>query len=200
MRLQFSLRELLFIIAVVALGCGGLLHPSAYAESFAFTFTIVLLFVAVLGAIARKGSARVFWLGAAVAGWGYLWMAHWSDPESPILPNWELQTNGPLLTTRLLRAACDRLHPAPPPQGSGMGMFSLRPERPGNQNAPPQLFGGQPVNAPPVTVVPYERLLAAFMRVGHCLWTLIFAYLGARLACYLYRTASPTAERSASPR
>lgn len=188
MRLQFSLRELLAVMAVAALGCGALLHPSDLAESFTFTFTIAFLFVAVLGAIAKRGSARMFWLGAAVAGWGYLWVAHWADEENPALPPWALQSTGPLLTTKLLRIACDRLYPPPPP-APGMGMFSVRPEKPGNKAAPTLLVGG-PQSA--ANAMSYERLVAAFMRIGHCLWVLLFAYLSARLTSHFYRKAAST--------
>ena len=192
MRLQFSLRELLAIIAVVALGCGGLWHPTEYAASFAFTVTLAFLFVAVLGAIARKGSARMFWLGAAVAGWGYLWVAHWTDQEIPVSPNWELQTSGPLLTTKLLRVVLEGLHPPPPP-GPGQGFFSVAPKQAGNTSAPAVPVGGRAF----VTTMDYERFLSAFMRIGHCLWTLVLAFLGARLTCYLHRTAAPATEKCA---
>ena len=187
MRFRFSLRELLGFTALAALGCGGLLHPSEYADSFAFTFTVIALFVAVLGAIAKRGSARMFWLGFAVAGWGYLWAAHWADDEAPFSSGWQLQTSGPLLTTRLLRAACLKLHPPSAFPGKDVGMFSVGPERAG-QTASTLLLGRSQLARP---VVDYESTLAAFMRVGHSLWTLIFAYLGGRLTRYFYTTATP---------
>ena len=187
MRFRFSLRELLGFTALAALGCGGLLHPSEYADSFAFTFTVIALFVAVLGAIAKRGSARMFWLGFAVAGWGYLWVAHWADEDHPYFAGWQLQTSGPLLTTKLLRAACVRLHPPPAPPGPGTGMFSVAPEQSNVPFAPTLLVGANSV----VSAVSYESTVTAFMRIGHSLWTLLIAYLGGRLTCYFYTTAAP---------
>lgn len=196
MRLRFSLRQLLGFVAFVAVGCGGLMRPSVGLASLIFTATLVVLLVAILGAVGRKGTARVFWIGFAIAGSGYLWMAHWADEESyTVSTNWRLQTTGPLLTTKLLALARDALHP--PPQGyPPVTGFFASPLEPRAATVFGQMGGiggmggrrgvGRPTQDPAAA---YEAKMNAFMRIGHSLWALVFAYLGGQLARYFRTTA-----------
>jgi hypothetical protein len=178
LRLNFSLRALLGFVAVAAIGCGGLMYPSRASASLAWTLTLIALFVAVLGAVGRKGSKRAFWLGFAIAGWGYFWCAHWVDEERTLMGLWELQTHGPLLTTKFLRWLLETTHPLPPRPGGGF--FSLAVEIP--HVALAQDLGQLgPVHS--------EGFTTNFMRVGHCLWTLLFAVLGGCLTRWFHRTA-----------
>jgi hypothetical protein len=202
MRVRFSLRQLLALVAFVAIGCGGLMRPSVYLASVIFTATLVALLVAILGAVGRTGSARVFWIGFALAGSGYLWAAHWADEESyAVSTDWRLQTTGPLITTKLLRLAHGAIHPAPdgyvpPPAAQGYpgggGMFSV----PSESTLGPvfgQMGGGFGSPNPLIAAAAaYETERDAFLRIGHSLWALLFAYLGGQLA----RSFRATAEGS----
>ncbi len=200
MRIRFTLRQLLGLVVYVAIACAGLLHPTANMASAVFTLTATLLFVGVLAAVGRKGSARAFWIGFAVAGWGYLWMAHWADEESyyQITSPWKLQTSGPLLTTKLLRLAHEALHPAPAGGSTGGGFFSVPAELldplSGQVNLPLAQFSVQPP-AP----ANYEATLNAFMRIGHSLWALLFAYLGGLLTRYFHETGTRSTKDRAAP-
>ena len=198
MRLRFSLRQLLAFVAFVAVGCGGLIRPTVFLASLIFTATLVVLLAAVLAAVGRKGTARVFWIGFAIAGSGYLWMAHWADEESyTVSTQWRLQTTGPLFTTKLLALAHEALHPPPPGgfggmpggmggMGGGGGMFAL----PLEPTAAP-VFGQMAIPSPgsAATAAAYVTQMNAFMRIGHSLWALVFAYLGGQLARYFRATA-----------
>lgn len=188
-------------VAFVAVGCGGLIRPSVALASLIFTMTLVVLLVAILGAVGRKGSARVFWIGFAIAGSGYLWLAHWADEESyTVSTDWRLQTTGPLFTTKLLGLVHGALHP--PPQGypgaggiEGMGgMFAL----PLEPTAAPVFgqIGGGGLRPTPATAVAYETELNAFMRIGHSLWALLFAYVGGLLARYFRVTAEDPPDKA----
>jgi hypothetical protein len=152
-----------------------------------------VLLVAILGAVGRRGTARVFWIGFALAGSGYLWVAHWADEESyAISTDWRLQTTGPLFTTKLLRLAHGSLHPPPPnlPErgmgGMGGGFFAV----PSEPLLGP-VFGqmAAPSAASVAAWADYELKRSAFMRLGHSLWALLFAYLGGQLARYFRATA-----------
>ena len=119
-----------------------------------------------LAAIGRTSSARFFWIGFCIAGWGYLWVAHWPDEESFSAVPWELQTNGPLLTTKLLKLACDAIHPEPVLKG---GFFSVPPTDTsgsfdGRSGLPLAQFG-IPVR-PATPGPPYDVVLDAFMGTG----------------------------------
>ncbi|HUT87912.1 MAG TPA: hypothetical protein VMY37_00305 [Thermoguttaceae bacterium] len=194
MRVRFSLRQLMAFVAFVAVGCGGLIRPSVYLASLIFTATLVMLLVAILAAVGRKGSARVFWIGFAIAGSGYLWLAHWADEESyTVSTDWRLQTTGPLFTTKLLRLAHGALHPAPQGYPAGTGFFAL-PLEP----ALAPVFGQMGVRSPrptPAAAATYETELDAFMRIGHSLWALLFAYLGGQLARYFRATTEVSTDR-----
>jgi hypothetical protein len=188
MRIRFSLRQLLGLVTFVAIACGGLVRPSPTSASAIFTLTLAVLLVAVLAAVGRKGSQRAFWIGFAIAGWGYLWLAHWPDDERYFTNrSWELQTNGPLLTTKLLRLAHNALHPPPDGGFGGGGFFSI----PVEQTGGPARALGLPFaqfSPPRPMPVDYEANLNAFMRIGHSLWALLFAYLGGLLTRYFYDT------------
>jgi hypothetical protein len=203
MRVRFSLRQLMSFMAFAAIGCGGLARPSVYLASAAFTVTLVILLVAILAAVGRTGTARVFWIGFALAGWGYLWLAHWPDEEYTLRSEWQLQTSGPLFTTKLLRMAHTAMHPVPqqyiPPTsrgagGLGAGGFFDVPSEPafGPVFAQPGSRGGNasdPFGSAFAASVAYDQKLAAFMRFGHSLWALVFAYLGGHLTRYFRATA-----------
>jgi hypothetical protein len=108
------------------------------------------------------------------------------------VPTWELQTTGPLLTTKLLRSAFAALHP-PPENGSpnvptgmggmGGGFMSVPPSgfEAGLEPLVAQFGGGLGRLQRPPAGPTYDQIHSAFMRIGHSLWTLLFAYLGGRL-------------------
>lgn len=192
MHLRFSLRQLMGFVAVVALACAALARPSPLSASIVFTLALGALFVALLGAVGRQGAARVFWIGFAVTGWGYLWVAHWPDEDDwSITSPWELQTKGPLLTAKLLRAAFDTFHPPPPPPQGGGGIFSVPPQGSSAADAPlllGQMGGGMRRTTPPPLTIDYEATQTAFFRAGHAIWALLLACLGAQLTRYFHST------------
>lgn len=70
-RWQFSFRALLFSVLVVAVGLTALLSGSDVVANTALTFHFCLLGLGIVGAIARRGNARLFWTGYSVFGCGY---------------------------------------------------------------------------------------------------------------------------------
>jgi len=99
--LRFSLCSLFAAVAVVALGCMALANPSNTWMSITFSAAVALLFFAVLACLFGRFSARAFWGGFAVVGWGYLW-AQGSLPFDVKNYNNEAQEYDPFITTRLL--------------------------------------------------------------------------------------------------
>jgi len=169
------------------------MRPSVYLASLIFTATLVVLLVAVLGAVGRTGTARVFWIGFAIAGSGYLWMAHWADEDAYMVStNWRLQTTGPLVTTKLLGLAHEALHPPPSGYPPVTGTFAL-PLEPLAAPAFGQMAIPRPGSA--AAAAAYEAKVNAFLRIGHSLWTLFFAYLGGQLARYFRVTAEGCSAR-----
>ena len=60
------------IVAVIALGCVGLVSASTFWTSAAATITLGLLLGAVLGAVLLRGAEQAFLLGFALFGIIYL--------------------------------------------------------------------------------------------------------------------------------
>ncbi len=71
----FSLKTLLLLVTVSAVGCYALVQHTPLWASIVLTLTYGLLSIAVVLALVRRGSARAFWAGFAAAGWVYLVMA-----------------------------------------------------------------------------------------------------------------------------
>src|SRR3990170_309981 len=70
-RWQFSFRALFFAVLVVGVALTALLSASETAARAALTVHFGLLGLGIVGAIARRGNARVFWIGFSVFGCGY---------------------------------------------------------------------------------------------------------------------------------
>jgi hypothetical protein len=74
---RFSIAALMGVVLFVALGFAALKNANAFWASATFTVAVVMISLALLGAIARKGRARMIWGGFAAFGWAclILWLA-----------------------------------------------------------------------------------------------------------------------------
>lgn len=83
-RFRFSIRA--FLVVVTLLGCGlaAMVSQSPLATSLAYTVFLVLLCVALAGAILAT-SNRAFWLGFAIFGWTY-WFVEFDASQSDRQP------------------------------------------------------------------------------------------------------------------
>jgi hypothetical protein len=125
--------------------------------------TMFLLGVSILAFWNRHDARRAYWQGFALFGWGYLIMAFapWSPP----------QFRAELPTSRLVVALHSQVAAAPesaPIENAGPG-FAL---------APPKIPSGSFA----------AGSLAQFQAVGHSLFALAAAFLGAGIAGWFYRT------------
>jgi hypothetical protein len=111
-RFHFSIGGLLVVVALLGLACAALVAATPLVASAAHTLNLALMSLAVVGAICRRGPARVYWLAAAVVGWVYYFSAiAWPVPPEPPLtpqyPNYYATQPAPesrprLLTSKLL--------------------------------------------------------------------------------------------------
>jgi hypothetical protein len=74
---RFSLAGLMGIVAVIALGCVGLVSASTFWTSAAATITLGLLLGSVLGVVLLRGREQSFLLGFALFGIVYLLLVDW---------------------------------------------------------------------------------------------------------------------------
>ncbi len=219
-RPTISIRTLLAIVAFIALACTSLVWANGIWATTLFTAALGVLLFGVLAAILRRGVKQAFWIGFAVFGWGYLWMAHWPNGDYAFgltafggggTRQWTLQQGeeDSLATTRLLAHAymkwlpmVRRLPPSPPPAppttvpAGAYGTVTVDPTTgattswtaTGSAPAfPPAYVSPAPATAPPTPTASFP-VMHEFMRVGHSLFTIVFALIGGCLGTILYRT------------
>jgi hypothetical protein len=93
-RLRFTLAQLMAIVLYVGFGFAALRNADEVWASATYTLAFLMISVAPLGALARKGRARMAWAGFAVFGWSrFLVGAH------PLTSN---SVFGPVLSPGLL--------------------------------------------------------------------------------------------------
>jgi hypothetical protein len=136
-RPTMSIRTMLVIVAFIALACVALVRANSVWASVMFSSALATLLFAVLAVIFRRGTKQAFWIGFALFGWGYLWMAHWpgDSPEGftgmgfPIVGRMQQDSDDTLATTKLLVFAYQnwlplvRTPPPGPPAGYGGGGY-----------------------------------------------------------------------------
>jgi hypothetical protein len=82
---RFSLLALFGFVAFVAAGCAALARPSELLEIIVSAAMLACLLFAVLASIIDQWSPRrAFWIGFAIAGWGFFLVN--ANPHSRFLP------------------------------------------------------------------------------------------------------------------
>lgn len=71
-RLRLTIANLMAVVLYVGLGFAALRNADEFWASATFTLAILAVSAAVVGAVARKGQARLTWMGFAVFGWASL--------------------------------------------------------------------------------------------------------------------------------
>ena len=71
-RLRFTIANLMVLVLYVGLGFAALRNADKFWASATYTLAILAVSAAVVVAVARKGRARLTWLGFAVFGWASL--------------------------------------------------------------------------------------------------------------------------------
>lgn len=69
--MRISVKGVLLAVAAVAVSCAALINANDVWAAVVYGVTLGCLFVAIVGAIFRRGHRRAFWAGFAVFGWGY---------------------------------------------------------------------------------------------------------------------------------
>jgi hypothetical protein len=99
-RLRLTIANLMFVVLYVGLGFDALRNADEFWASATFTLAILAVSAAVVVAVARKGRARLTWLGFAVFGGAslliWLWTSETIDhsmngPPAPVM-TWGLRS------------------------------------------------------------------------------------------------------------
>jgi hypothetical protein len=71
-RLRLTITQLMAVVLYFGFGLAALRNANDFWASATFTVAIAAISLALVGALARKGRARMIWAGIAVFGWVYL--------------------------------------------------------------------------------------------------------------------------------
>src|SRR3954470_585194 len=118
MRLRFSIRGVMALVLIVAVGIAALRSATGWAASLGFTMTLLGLSLAIPFAANRRGPGRAFWSAFVAFGFGYLLLAFGPWCETSIRPR--------LLTTKML----DALYPFVTPEADrSVGIWDATTEK-----------------------------------------------------------------------
>ena len=168
--LRMSLRQLLFLIALVALAIVSLCYASAWWEAVILGIALLIFFANAIVALVDRGPRQAFAIGMVVVMAGYT-CVKWVDPGVKFR-HLGLPTNAVLIQ---LQAAVARIAYFDSQSGRQLVGFVL----PGNS-------GGPPPNAPAF----YQDtlpLLEHILTVGHTWFALLFGFMGGLFAKFVYR-------------
>jgi hypothetical protein len=181
--LRFSLRWLIALVTVAGVVSAALANPTQWWASGVFSGTLVLLCVALLVAVARRGEARAAALGFAICGAFYLGLILAPGAETNIEPF--------LLTSKALHEAEARWYPDVRMSVNPPGVLRQRIRFNINgTNSYSLISPGQTA-----AFSPPGWQISSFQRVGHCLWALLFAASGSFVSRWSFvRGTSPAAE------
>jgi hypothetical protein len=190
--MRFSIAWSMVAISVIALGIVGLRDANELWTGALLSLTLAILACSACGIAYGREAKRAGWFGFAVFGWGYFLLTFGPYSASDV--------RSMLPTTQALAYLHARLRPGgfsllttvyPPPGGSGIAKAVFTDVQPASVPAM--------VSAPPApgSYTFVERLATVgdnfdhFLRVGHCLFTLIAGSFGALIALRFYRGAAP---------
>jgi hypothetical protein len=158
---RFSIRTLIALVTLAAVGCAALANPTDLWASAVFSGTLLILAAALLAAIARRSVGAV---GFIACGAAYLGLILAPGAETNVVPH--------LLTSKGLVELEKSWHP--PPQPTSVPA-----------NAPTVIPPGQGPFFASFTNDIFATWGSRFQRIGHCLFALLFAAVGGLLAAWL---------------
>lgn len=209
-RLRFSLRWMLGVVSLAAIGCGLLVYATPFLSKLTFTAAIFSVIGAIPAAAFQGGQRRAFWGGFAVLGLAYLWAicGSWQTPDGS-LPLREC-----LVTSEIL-ARCHELLPSrqtsvamTPPAATPYSSTYYSAPASTDPSGYPSAMTIPATQIPPGTgLVPGAGLVGTvviatqvdrsdFMTAGHALFTLLVGFAGgaiARRCCLCVACKRPTA-------
>lgn len=166
--MQFSIRELLIVVTIIAIGCAALTFASDGWRIAVDTITFFIVMTAGVVAIVGTDARRVFAIGFLVFGCGYfgvLWLQNtWHD-----IPT-EFDARARLPSSKLLLTWYNAIA-VPTESDDPMALFGA---------------GGGFAPAMPATRTVISPPIDTFMHIGHTLVMLMLGYLGGHFARFVY--------------
>jgi hypothetical protein len=179
---QFSLRNLLVAVTLVAVGTAALLNANEWWASLLWGAALAILVFAGLLALFRREAQRAFWGGYVVGGSFYLLLLMFGN-----------ETFLPLITTKVIvwgysflpDAKKSQYMPPPAQPVGGIGGSSWTGGMPGIPSGGGVMSGTGGMGT---TLNPSYIDQNEFTKVGHALWMMILSWLSGTVALGLFRT------------
>lgn len=111
--MRFSLKAMLAASSFIAVSVAGLKYANLHWSTFFYTGSFLLVLTAIVGALVCPWPTRAFWVGFAVFGGGYFWLAFMEDGQLKLTVRGTAESRPRLATTRLLLWADQQLRPDP---------------------------------------------------------------------------------------
>jgi hypothetical protein len=166
-RPRFTIAEIALFVLVVALGLAAIRSGSTAWTGAIVSVTYFALFCSLLGVAFGRRGRRVYWVGFAVLGWGYLSLFY--------LPWQGASVGDGLFGPNLFEYVGDIVHPDPAAPG-------------GLQNVSPAVLGvgsvGGGFGGGPAAGFTNGDVRARVVRIGIALEALLWAFLGGWVARY----------------
>ena len=182
-RPRFTLAEIALFVVVIAIGLAAIRSGSDAWTGAIVSVTYFALFSALLGIVFGRKSRRVYWVGFAVLGWGYMMLN--------FLPWLDISGGAGLVGPALFAYVGEIVHPDPAAPGTVIpaGPNDLSPMPPsGLQSLPPgatsagAVGGGFGGGAGPLVSNADAR--TRVVKIGIALEALLWAFLGGWIARY----------------
>jgi hypothetical protein len=202
---RFSIAWLMAVVMVCGVAVAALRDASDAWAGALLLLTLFLLGSSLLDVLRRRDAKRAFWQGFALFGWGYLILAQapWFDEKvQPRLPTThalnyaqgKLNSSPNVMPVELVLDASTfantpsvTITAAPQPGGSppvptGMNLTNTQPAQ-----------SGQVFRLISSVAFPGTGNLEHFRRVGHCLFALVAALIGAAVSRWFHRSGRSAA-------
>lgn len=183
---RWSIAGMMGLVLLCALGFAALTHPRSVVASITYTAALTVLLFATLAAL--RGRYRTFWLGFAVVGWAYLYIALGAMSQEP---------NAYILTHKVFLQLFPKMDiPWDRPQP-----FLASPSSP---SLPPAIPFGLPAGASlDATVAPelfeFSPQWLSFARIGHSLAAILHGFVGGVVIVLLEHRANRPESKGEGP-
>lgn len=195
-RFRVSIAGLLAGIGLLGVSLAALARPSGLWANAYYSLALGTLIIAVLGAIYSRASKRAFWVGFSVCGWAYFLGIFGPEPigrfEGNAVTTPILDILYPLTLPREGAVAAPSGNPGArliPASRMGRALISGRIILTGAFRGGPPAPGDPPLRAWEIWTEPDRNIdgtgtlsSAAYRQIGHSIFALIFALIGAHAA------------------
>jgi hypothetical protein len=184
---RLSIAALMLMLVIIAVGLAALSRPTQLAAAFLFSTSLLVLTVAIVGALHGRGATRAFWSGFAIGGWMYLSLQYGPFCETQIGPY--------TFPTTVLDVLYEAMNPRPSPPrpvatipvtatNTGMAMMMLSMAGAGPPSSPSLSAWEAWTELDHGRVWGGTRASSSFFRIGHSLLALLvglaFGFLARR--------------------